>query len=226
LELLKRSAWVRSRRDDHESSPEAWRAPADDSPGDRQCDAAGPEEDGSGTTEAGAGPGTHRADAGSRRQAPRKQRHTGTGSGPGCGRNIPNVHRGADRTRYVGLRKRELGVNGRKVFVPQSYHWGQEAQVDWFEAVAKLAASGVSYSSSRCGAWRRETPFTGLTPTRRNKRFWKDTNTRSPTSTGLRHASLRQPGERGEEDSAGEAATGNRAHHRLPVALGFPERIL
>ena len=25
-----------------------------------------------------------------------------------------------------------------EVFVPQSYDWGQEAQVDWFEAVAKL----------------------------------------------------------------------------------------
>ena len=27
---------------------------------------------------------------------------------------------------------------GRMAFVPQSYDWGQEAQVDWFEAVAKL----------------------------------------------------------------------------------------
>jgi hypothetical protein len=40
--------------------------------------------------------------------------------------------------RYVGLRKRELGLKGREVFVPQSYNWGQEAQIDWFKAVAKL----------------------------------------------------------------------------------------
>jgi hypothetical protein len=38
---------------------------------------------------------------------------------------------------YVRKRKQELG--GRVAFVPQSYDWGLEAQVDWFEAVAKLA---------------------------------------------------------------------------------------
>jgi transposase len=40
--------------------------------------------------------------------------------------------------RYVQKRKQELGLGGRVAFVPQSYDWGQEAQVDWFEAVAKL----------------------------------------------------------------------------------------
>jgi hypothetical protein len=40
--------------------------------------------------------------------------------------------------RYVSQRKRELGLNGREVFVPQSYEQGQEGQVDCFEAVAKL----------------------------------------------------------------------------------------
>ena len=40
--------------------------------------------------------------------------------------------------RYVQVRKRELGLSGREVFVPQSYELGQEAQVDWFEAVVKL----------------------------------------------------------------------------------------
>ena len=41
--------------------------------------------------------------------------------------------------RYVAARKRELGLSGREVFVPQSYQFGQEAQVDWFEATAKLS---------------------------------------------------------------------------------------
>jgi transposase len=41
--------------------------------------------------------------------------------------------------RYVAARKRELGLGGREVFVPQSYALGQEAQVDWFEATAKLS---------------------------------------------------------------------------------------
>ena len=35
-------------------------------------------------------------------------------------------------------RKRELGLSGREVFVPQRYELGQEAQVDWFEGMAVL----------------------------------------------------------------------------------------
>jgi hypothetical protein len=38
----------------------------------------------------------------------------------------------------VRQRKRELGLSGREVFVPQSYKLGQEAQVDWFEGMAIL----------------------------------------------------------------------------------------
>jgi hypothetical protein len=32
----------------------------------------------------------------------------------------------------------ELGLKGGETFVPQSYRWGQEAQVDWYEAWAEL----------------------------------------------------------------------------------------
>jgi hypothetical protein len=45
--------------------------------------------------------------------------------------------------RYVHVRKRELGLSGREVFVPQSYELGQEAQVDWFEGMAKLGGDVV-----------------------------------------------------------------------------------
>ena len=31
-----------------------------------------------------------------------------------------------------------MGLSGRDLFVPQRYGWGQEGQVDWFDAVAKL----------------------------------------------------------------------------------------
>ncbi len=51
---------------------------------------------------------------------------------------IFRVYRTSVVRRYVGQRKRELGLNGREVFVPQSYAQGQEGQVDWFEAVVKL----------------------------------------------------------------------------------------
>ena len=40
---------------------------------------------------------------------------------------------------YVCRRKRELGLDERETFVPQTYDWGSEAQVDWYEAVAEIA---------------------------------------------------------------------------------------
>lgn len=73
------------------------------------------------------------------RQAPRKQRHTAhriwtrlCEEHPGYPVAEPTVRR------YVQRRKQELGLGKREVFVPQSYDWGQEGQVDWFEAMARL----------------------------------------------------------------------------------------
>ncbi len=73
------------------------------------------------------------------RQAPRKQRHTAHRIWTRLREEHPD-HPVAEATvrRYVQRRKLELGLGGREVFVPQSYDWGQEAQVDWFEAVVKL----------------------------------------------------------------------------------------
>jgi hypothetical protein len=39
---------------------------------------------------------------------------------------------------YVERRKRELGLAEPEMFVPQSYRWGVEAQIDWYEAYADL----------------------------------------------------------------------------------------
>jgi transposase len=73
------------------------------------------------------------------RQAPRKQRHTAHRIWARLREEHPD-HPVAEPTvrRYVQRRKLELGLDSREVFVPQSYDWGQEGQVDWFEAVAKL----------------------------------------------------------------------------------------
>ena len=69
------------------------------------------------------------------RKAPRKQRHT--------------AHRIYDRLRvemasvsvaestvreYVREKKATLGLIQRETFIPQSYSWGSEGQVDWYEA--------------------------------------------------------------------------------------------
>jgi len=48
--------------------------------------------------------------------------------------------------RYVGRRKCELGLLVRETFVPQVYAWGQEAQIDWYEAVAEIGGE-------RCKVW-------------------------------------------------------------------------
>lgn len=73
------------------------------------------------------------------RQAPRKQRHTAHRIWVRLRKEHPEHPVGEPTVRrYVQRRKQELGLRGKEVFVPQSYNWGQEAQADWFEAMAKL----------------------------------------------------------------------------------------
>jgi transposase len=72
-------------------------------------------------------------------EAPRKQRHTAHRIWMRLRSEHPQ-HPVSEPTvrRYVQIRKRELGLSGREVYVPQSYNLGQEGQVDWFEGMAKL----------------------------------------------------------------------------------------
>jgi len=71
--------------------------------------------------------------------APRKQRHTAHRIWTRVRAEHPEYPVGEPTVRrYVAQRKRELGLNGREVFVPQSYEQGQEGQVDWFEAAVRL----------------------------------------------------------------------------------------
>ena len=76
------------------------------------------------------------------RQAPRKQRHTAQRIFQRIRKEFPE-HRISAATvrRYVARKKRELGLKGHEVFVPQSYQAGVEAQVDWFEAWAVLGGA-------------------------------------------------------------------------------------
>ena len=73
------------------------------------------------------------------RQAPRKQRHTAHRIWHVCARSGPTA-RWRKRTvrEYVHDRKLALGLLAREVCVAQSYDWGVEAQVDWYEAYADL----------------------------------------------------------------------------------------
>ncbi|MGH9791958.1 MAG: IS21 family transposase [Candidatus Acidiferrales bacterium] len=73
------------------------------------------------------------------RQAPCKQRHTAHRIWERLRREMPEQPIGeATVRRYVRKRKHEPGLGGREVFVPQSYELGQEGQVDWYEAAARL----------------------------------------------------------------------------------------
>jgi transposase len=73
------------------------------------------------------------------RKAPRKQRHTAHRIYTRLKAEMPG-HRVAESSvrRYIALRKRELGWKHEEVFVPQTYRWGVEAQVDWYEAYADI----------------------------------------------------------------------------------------
>jgi transposase len=73
------------------------------------------------------------------RKAPRKQRHTAHRIWRRILAERPE-YKVAEVTirQYVRARKQELGWSSRATCVPQSYEWGQEGQVDWYEAWAEL----------------------------------------------------------------------------------------
>jgi transposase len=78
------------------------------------------------------------------RKAPRKQRHTAKRIWERIREEVPGCT-AAERTvrQYVAQRKEALGLARRETFVPQSYDWGVEAQVDWYEAYADLDGERV-----------------------------------------------------------------------------------
>lgn len=72
-------------------------------------------------------------------KAPRKQRHTAHRIWCRIRAEMPGVEVGECTVRhYVRERKMELRLVGQEPFIPQSYRWGQEGQVDWYEAYADI----------------------------------------------------------------------------------------
>jgi transposase len=79
------------------------------------------------------------------RKVPRKQRHTAhriyvrlRQERPDCPIAEPTVRQ------YVRERKVALGLLARESFIPQHYVFGDEAQVDWYEALAVLGGERVT----------------------------------------------------------------------------------
>ncbi len=72
-------------------------------------------------------------------KAPRKQRHTAHRVWERLQNELPNCKIGERTVRqYVHNRKLALGLMERETCVPQSYAWGAEAQIDWYESYADL----------------------------------------------------------------------------------------
>lgn len=92
------------------------------------------------------------------RHAPRKQRHTAHRIWVRLCQERPQYPVAESTLRaYVRQRKEALGLRGGMVWIAQCYGWGQEAQVDWYEAYADLDGERVkvqvfSMRSMRSGA--------------------------------------------------------------------------
>jgi transposase len=71
--------------------------------------------------------------------APRKQRHTAHRIYDRLRMEKPEIEVAETTVRkYVREKKVQIGLIHRETFVPQSYSWGQEGQVDWYEMDAEL----------------------------------------------------------------------------------------
>ena len=76
--------------------------------------------------------------------APRKQRHTARRIWTRLCQEQPQYPVAESTVRaYVRERKWALGLAGTETCVPQCYDWGQEAQVDWYEAYVLLDGEQV-----------------------------------------------------------------------------------
>ncbi len=116
-------------------------------------------------------------------RAPRKQRHTAQRIWQRIREERPEVGAAESTVRhYVHRRKDELGMTARETFVPQTYDWGSEAQVDWYEALVEVMGEPRKVYSSRCARWQAAGRFIVPTITPPSRHFWRRTSSGSATS--------------------------------------------
>jgi hypothetical protein len=83
--------------------------------------------------------------------APKKQRHTAHRIWARLRQEQPQFPVAESTVRaYVRERKWALGLAGTETCVPQCYDWGQEAQVDWYEAFIVLDGEQVKVQVFGC----------------------------------------------------------------------------
>src|ERR1051325_7427304 len=161
------------------------------------------------------------------RKAPRKQRHTAHRIWVRLRQEMPAVGLAESTVRqYVRKRKRELGLASGETFIPQSYHWGQEAQVDWYEAWAELGGERqkLYVFCMVDGQWRVVSSGVSACQPAGVPGGARDG---FPAFWGcFRIAAIRQSEKCGAEDSARTSAGRDATVHCLPIALRIPERVL
>jgi transposase len=73
-------------------------------------------------------------------RAPRKQRHTAHRIYIRIRQEKPEAAVSESSVRrYVCWKKRQLGIGAKEIYIAQSYAFGEEAQVDWYEAYANFS---------------------------------------------------------------------------------------
>ncbi len=77
------------------------------------------------------------------------------------------------------------GLGGHEVFIPQSYDWGVEAQVDWYESYADLDGERTKLQVFEMRSMASGGAFHGPTRTPRSRRFLKRMSWRSATLAGF-----------------------------------------
>ena len=148
------------------------------------------------------------------RRAPRKQRHTARRIHRRILKEFAGVLVAESTVRnHVRERKRQLGLVHRETFVPQSYAWGQEAQVDWYEAWADLAGERGGVPPGLPARDAAGVPGGARAGVRLFHRR-------------VSRAALRQPDECGAQDFARAPARGDGAVRGVPLALAVRGRVL
>ena len=71
------------------------------------------------------------------KKIPRKQRHTARRIHQRLEEEGYKIGESTIRG-YVKQRKEEMGLAKREIFVPQSYNYGEQAQIDWYEAIVEI----------------------------------------------------------------------------------------
>ena len=119
------------------------------------------------------------------KKAPRKQRHTAHRIWERIRVEKPDCHIGERTVRqYVHLRKIALGIAVDETFVPQSYDWGVEAQVDWYEAYADLSGERTKLQVFSMRSMPAGRLFIAPLSMPRSRHFWRRTSWPSPITAG------------------------------------------